>query len=81
MGSHLQCHYFLNKNPYLCMMHLLPDPFEWTIPKFSSCKVRIFSNVIRLYTLESSLGLTSSENSTMVVVILSVERSHLWMKY
>jgi hypothetical protein len=27
------------------MMHLLPDPFEWTIPKFSSCKVRIFSNV------------------------------------
>jgi hypothetical protein len=27
------------------MMHLWPDSFEWTIPKSSSCKVQIFSNV------------------------------------
>jgi hypothetical protein len=43
--GHIFSHYFLNKNPYLCMMHLWPDPFEWTIPKSSSCKVQIFSNV------------------------------------
>ena len=37
-GHIFRCHYFLDSIIYLCIMHLWPDPFEWTIPtRFTMC--------------------------------------------